>query len=115
MLSHSSSFIASLDSISLPNKVYEALAYPGWCSAMIEEMDPLTDNGTWDLVHLPTRKKVIGFHWVFTEKVNLDGSIARLKAHLVAKGYAKTYGVDYFDKAHLGTFFLSFYFHGCHL
>ena len=60
--SHSYSFIASLDSISLPNKVYEALAYTGWCSAMIEEMDPLTDNGTWDLVRLPAGKKVIGFH-----------------------------------------------------
>ena len=30
-------------------------------------------------------------------KVNLDESIARLKAHLVAKGYVQTYGVDYFD------------------
>ena len=30
-------------------------------------------------------------------KVNLDGSIVRLKALLVAKGYAQTYGVDYFD------------------
>ena len=55
---------------------------------MIKEMDPLTDNGTWDLVRLPIGKKVIGFHWVFIEKVNLDGSIARLKAYLVAKGYS---------------------------
>ena len=59
--SHSCSFIASLDSISLPNKVSEALTHPSWCNAMIEEMDALTDNGTWDLVHLPTRKKAISF------------------------------------------------------
>ena len=97
MSSHSYSFIASLDFISLPNKVYEAPAHPGWCSAMIEKMDPLTDNGTWNLVFLPVGKKVIGFHWVFTKKVNPDGSIARLKVCLVAKGYSKTYGVDYFD------------------
>ena len=58
--SHSCSFIASLDSISLPNKVYEALAHLGWRSAMIEEMDALIANGTWDLVRLPTGKKVIG-------------------------------------------------------
>ena len=44
--SHSCSFIASLDSISLPNKVSKALAHPGWHSAMIEKMDALTDNGT---------------------------------------------------------------------
>ena len=86
--SHSCSFIASLDSISLPNKVFEALAHPGWHSAIIEEMNALTDNGTWDLVRLPVGKKVIGCLWVFTVKVNPDGSIARLKARLVAKGYA---------------------------
>ena len=64
---------------------------------MIEEMDGLTDNGTWDLVHLPTGKKAIGYRWVFTVKVNPDKSIARLKTRLVAKGYAQTYGVDYSD------------------
>ena len=42
--SHSCSFIASLDSISLPNKVSKALAHLGWHSAMIEDMDALTDN-----------------------------------------------------------------------
>ena len=30
-------------------------------------------------------------------KVNSDGSIARLKSRLVAKGYAQTYDVDYYD------------------
>ena len=95
--SHSCSFIASLDSISLSNKVSEALAHPSWHSTMTEEMDTLIDNGTWDLVRLPTGKKVIGCQWVFKVKVNPDGSIARLNARLVAKGYAQTYGVDYFD------------------
>ena len=60
-------------------------------------MHALDDNGTWDLVPLPTGKKAIGYRWVFAVKFNLDGFIARLKVHLVAKGYAKTYGVDYFD------------------
>ena len=81
----------------MSNKVSEALAHPGWRSAMIEEMNALTDNGTCDLVHLPTEKKAIGCRWVFTMKVNPDGSIARLKARLVAKGHAQTYGVDYSD------------------
>ena len=84
-----------LDSISLPNKISEALTHSGWRSAMIEEMDALTDNGTWDLVRLPAGKKAIGYRWVFPVKVNPDGSIARLKACLVAKGYAQTYGVNY--------------------
>ena len=97
MSSQSCFFIASLDSISLPNTFQEALSHPGWCSAMIEEMDALNGNGTWNLVHLPTGKKAIGCRWVFVVKVNQDGSVARLKAWLVAKGYAQTYGVDYSD------------------
>ena len=44
--SHSCSFIASLDFISLPNTVYEALSHPGWHSATVEEMQALDDNGT---------------------------------------------------------------------
>ena len=64
---------------------------------MVEEIQVLDDNGTWDLVSLPTRKKTIGYRRVFTVKFNLDGSVVRLKACLVAKGYAQTYGVDYSD------------------
>ena len=55
---------------------------------MIEAMDALTDNDTWDVVRLPVGKKAIGCRWVFTVKVNPDGSIARLKVRLVAKEYA---------------------------
>ena len=95
--SHSCSFIASLDSISLPNNVPKALSHPGWYSAMIKEKNSLNDNGTWDLVQLAVMRKVIGCPWVFVVKVNPSGSVARLKAHLVAKGYAQTYGVDYYD------------------
>ena len=58
-------------------------------------MQALDDNGTWDLVSLPTGKKAISCHWVFAVKFNPDESIARLKSQLVAKGYAQTYGVDY--------------------
>ena len=60
-------------------------------------MQALDDNGTWDLVPLPTRKKAIGCRWVFAVKFIPDGSVARLKACLVAKGYAQAYGVDYSD------------------
>ena len=74
--------------LSLPNTVHEALSQPGWRSAMVEEMQALNDNGACDFMPLPTRKKAIGCRWVFTVKFNPNGSIARLKAGLVAKGYA---------------------------
>ena len=44
--SKSCSFIASLDSISLPNTFQEALSHLGWRSAMIDEMDALNGDGT---------------------------------------------------------------------
>ncbi|KAJ9565708.1 hypothetical protein OSB04_001674 [Centaurea solstitialis] len=93
--SRSRSLISTLDSISIPKTVGEALAHSGWRDAMLDEINALDHNGTWNLVELPVGKKAIRCKWVFTMKVNQDGSVARLKARLVAKGYAQTYGVDY--------------------
>ena len=95
--SRSCSFIASLDSISLPNTVREALSHPSWRSAMVKEMQTLDDNGTWNLIQLLVGKKAMGCRWIFVVKVNPNGSVARLKAQLVAKGYAQTYDMDYSD------------------
>ncbi|KAA0057390.1 Integrase core domain containing protein [Cucumis melo var. makuwa] len=58
---------------------------------MIEEMTALDDNGTWDLVSCPARKKTIGCKWVFSVKVNPYGIVGQLKARLVSKAYAQTY------------------------
>ena len=64
---------------------------------LVDEMHDLDDNGMWDLVPLPTGKKAIACRWVFAVKFNPDRFATRLKAPLVAKGYAQTYRVDYFD------------------
>jgi len=88
-------FISTVDSITLPKTIGEAISSPKWCEAMIEEMKALEQNNTWDLVTLPPNKKAIGCKWVFSVKMNADGSVSRLKARLVAKGYAQTYGIDY--------------------
>ena len=95
--SSSSVFVASIDSISSPKTIKETLNHPGWKNAMLEEIHALEDNHTWKLVDLPHGKNVVGCKWVFEVKVNPDGSVARLKARLVVKGYAQTYVVDYFD------------------
>ncbi|OIT32282.1 putative mitochondrial protein, partial [Nicotiana attenuata] len=76
----SRSFIVSLDYVSIPKTVKEALNHPGWSKSMLEKIHALAKNHTWDLVDLPSGKKVVGCKWVFTVKVNHDGSVARLKA-----------------------------------
>ena len=52
-------------------------------------------NHTWTLTDLPAGKKAVGCRWVFTIKYFPDGTIERLKACLVAKGYTQIPGNDY--------------------
>jgi hypothetical protein len=90
-------FIASLDSISIPKDWREAMQDTKWKAAMIEEMKALEKNNTWKLVKLPHGKEPVGCKWVYTVKQNPDGKVERYKARLVAKGYTQTYGIDYDD------------------
>ena len=66
-----------------------------WQSAMDEEMQALIENNTWSLVLRVEGKQPIGCKWIYKIKRNVDGSIARYKARIVAKGYAQKYGIDY--------------------
>ncbi|RVW57668.1 Retrovirus-related Pol polyprotein from transposon RE2 [Vitis vinifera] len=91
-----SAFVSAISSVSLPKSTHEALSHPGWRQAMVDEMDALHSNGTWDLVVLPSGKSTVGV-WVYTVKVGPDGQVDRLKARLVAKGYTQVYGSDYGD------------------
>ena len=64
---------------------------------MVEEIDALYSNGTWDLVALPLGKSPVGCRWVYTMKVGPNGQIDWLKARLVVKGYTQQYGSNYYD------------------
>ena len=54
---------------------------------MEAEIDALQKNETWELVYLPSGKKIVGCKWVFAVKIKGDGSLEQYKARLVAKGY----------------------------
>ena len=86
-----------LSSISIPSTVQEALMDPKWKKAMNDEMEALQKNHTWELVLLPNEKKTVGCRWIFTVKLNSDGSIDCYRARLVAKGYTHKYEIDYGD------------------
>jgi len=62
---------------------------------MLDEMSVLQNNGTWDLVPLPSGKFVVGCRWVFAIKIGPDGTIDGLKTCLVAKGYTQIFGLYY--------------------
>uniref|UniRef100_A0A2N9FMB1 Protein kinase domain-containing protein n=1 Tax=Fagus sylvatica TaxID=28930 RepID=A0A2N9FMB1_FAGSY len=63
-------FANHLSSVSTPDNLQNALGNPKWKSAMVEEMEALQKNSTWDLVELPEGKKT---------------------------GYTQTYGIDYHE------------------
>ena len=52
---------------------------------------------TWTLVPRPLDANVVSCKWVYSLKYNPDGSIARYKARLVARGFSQAYGLDYHE------------------
>lgn len=66
-----------------------------WDSAIKDELDSLTINEVWEPCELPPGRKAVGSRWVFRHKLNPNGSIARFKARMVAKGYTQKKHIDY--------------------
>src|SRR3954464_420669 len=67
-----------------------------WMGAMVEEMEALHKNQTWDLVELPKGKRAIGCKWVYRKKEAVaEKKGEKFKARLVAKGYSQRQGHDY--------------------
>jgi len=57
---------------------------------MMEELNFLHKNDTWEPSELPKEKRSIGCKWVFTKKQrSLDADIVHYKFRLVAKDYAQ--------------------------
>jgi hypothetical protein len=68
-----------------------------WKETMVEEMESLYKNETWDLVKLPSGRNLVGSKWVFKKKMNVAGQVEKFKSRLVAKGYSQVEGVDFGD------------------
>ena len=68
-----------------------------WKISIQDEFEAHFANGTWELVHLPTGRKVITCKWVFKIKYNPDGTIHRYKSRLVARGFTQLESIDYHE------------------
>ena len=75
-----------------PSSYDEAKEYEEWRNAMNEEYNSIMKNDTWELKELPKNKVPIGCKWLYKSKFDIDGSIDKHKARLVAKE-----GIDYED------------------
>ncbi|GJR20484.1 retrotransposon protein, putative, ty1-copia subclass [Tanacetum coccineum] len=88
----------SLWDLNEPNNYKAALLdleYDKWVNAMDATMQSIKDNQVWCLVDLPPNCKTVGSKWIFKKTTDMDGIVHTYKAHLVAKGYTQTYGVNY--------------------
>lgn len=82
----------------LPVTYCQAMASPQceeWRQAMDSEVQSLRDFQTFELVDRPKNKNVIRGRWVYTHKLNPDGTINKCKARFVAKGFTQKYGEDF--------------------
>jgi hypothetical protein len=61
------------------------------------------NNQTWDLAKLPIEP--MNYKWVFQNKCKGNGVVDCYKARFIARGFSKTYGVDFNEMyAHVVNF-----------
>ena len=87
--------LVAIDQFPEPSTYEQAVKHPGWIEAMNKEITALKINNTWEEVPLPTNKKAISCKWVYKTKLKADGTLERLKARLVIRGFTQQYGIDY--------------------
>lgn len=84
-----------------PKSLEKALGSPyreEWWRAMMDELKTLISHGTFEFVEpASTNQRPIEGKWVFREKPGADGSVARRKARLVARGFTQREGIDYHE------------------
>ncbi|CAL2255216.1 unnamed protein product [Prunus armeniaca] len=78
-----------------PESFEEANLDESWKNAMKAELEMIEKNNTWTLGDRPFGKPIIGVKWVYKMKLNLDGSVQKNKARLVAKDYSQRPRIDY--------------------
>jgi hypothetical protein len=78
-----------------PKNFNEASKDDHWVKEMNDELDQIKKNNTWEMVHRPEGKNIIGSKWIFKNKLNEQGQVVRNKERLVYKGYAQIEGLDF--------------------
>ena len=74
----------------------ESVNHKEWSGATGKEFQQLIDSDTFERVDRPRDTQVLTCRWVFSIKLNPDGSIT-YKARLCARGFDQEWGVSYND------------------
>lgn len=70
-----------------------------WRDSIRDEFDSMLSNKVWKVIEREgiSDADVIDNKWVFKHKLKTDGTIARYKSRLVARGFRQQYGVNYLE------------------
>ena len=88
-------FAYNVSHLAEPETYEQACQDPKWVDAMQSEIQDLKANKTWSIVPLPARHRPIGRKQVYKIKYNLNGTVKRYKACLVAKSFTQGECIDY--------------------
>ena len=58
-------------------------------------MKALERNKMWGLLDIPYEKEVVGLKWIYKIEYQVDGSVPKYKARLVAHEYMQREGIDF--------------------
>ena len=78
-----------------PQRYQEESLEPIWKTTMQEEFKSLQDNETWELVPLPSKRKLVQCKSVYRTKVAANGSDINYKANFFSKFFSQFQGLDY--------------------
>jgi hypothetical protein len=66
-----------------PKNFDEAIKDDHWVKEMNDELDQIEKSNMWEMVQRLEGKNVIGYKWIFKNKLNEQGQVIRNKARLV--------------------------------
>jgi hypothetical protein len=81
----------------VPKSVCGALKDPNWLAAMTDEYGALLANNTWYLVHPTADSNIVSGKRIFRHKFNAVGTLDRLKACWVLRGFSQEHEVNFYE------------------
>ena len=89
------SLFAFFSQIDDPLTFEEAIEEKVWAQAMVEEIECIEKNQTWEMVDVPKDKDVVSIKWIYKIKQDADRNVQKHKERMVARGFTQKHDIDF--------------------